>query len=196
MDRLKVLRNHLKLKVDISEVDFEKFISLTKSNQLKKGEFFLREGKIAKYQAFLLKGVMTSYTVDKKGEKHLLQIAIEGHWITDLYSYLSREPAVYTIEALEDTEVLLISKDNFDTACEEIPIFERFFRLLIQNGLIHQQRRISNIYSESAEERYLKLIEEKPEVVQSVPQHLLASFLGIKPQSLSRIRKQIANSPK
>lgn len=196
MDKLEILRKHLALKVDISNPDFDKYISLTKRVQLKKGEFFLREGKVAKYQAFLLSGVTTTYTVDKKGEKHVLQIAIEGHWVTDLYSYLSREPAIYTIEALEDTELLLISKDNFDRACEEIPVFERFFRLLIQNGLIHQQRRVSNIYSESAVERYLKLLEEKPEVVQSVPQHLLASFLGIKPQSLSRIRKQIAENSK
>lgn len=196
MGMIEILRKHLSLKVDISDTDFDKYIGLTKRIQLKKGELFLREGKIAKYQAFLLNGVMTTYTVGKKGEKHVLQIAIEGHWITDLYSYLSREPAVYTIEALEDTELILISKDNFDRACEEIPIFERFFRLLIQNGLIYQQRRISNIYSESAEERYLKLIKEKPEVVQSVPQHLLASFLGIKPQSLSRIRKQIADNSK
>lgn len=196
MNKLEILRKHLSLKVDISNADFDKYIGLTKRIHLKKGEFFLREGKIAKYQAFLLNGVMTTYTIDKKGEKHVLQIAIEGHWITDLYSYLSREPAIYTIEALDDTELLLISKDNFDRACSEIPVFERFFRLLIQNGLIHQQRRISNIYSESAEERYLKLIKEKPEVVQSVPQHLLASFLGIKPQSLSRIRKQIADNSK
>lgn len=194
MEELDILRKHLSLKVDIKSSDFDEFIGLTKIVHFKKGEFFLREGKVARYQAFLLKGVMVSYTIDKKGEKHVLQIAIEGHWISDLYSYLSKEPSVYTIEVLEDAELLILTKDNFDKACTEIPIFERFFRLLIQNRLIHQQRRISNIYAESAEERYLKLVHEYPEIVQSVPQHYLASFLGIKPQSLSRIRKQIADN--
>lgn len=196
MDNLEILRKHLKLKVNISDADFEKFVNLTEKIQLKKHELLVREGRVAKWQAFLLSGVMGTYAVDNKGEKHIFQIAIEGHWISDLYSYLSKEPALYNVEAFSDAEVLTISKDNFERACEEIPVFNRFFRLLFQNGLIQLHRRISNIYSESAEERYLKLINEKPEIAQSVPQHLLASFLGIKPQSLSRIRKQIAENSK
>jgi CRP-like cAMP-binding protein len=196
MDKLEVLRKHLKLKVNISDIDFEKFITFTERKLIKKGEFFVREGRVARYQAFLLRGVMGAYRVDSKGEKHILQIAIEGHWISDLYSYLSKEPAIYNVEAFTDVEVLVITKDNFEQVCNEIPIFERFFRLLIQNGFIHLQSRISNIFSETAEDRYLKLMAEKPEIVQSVPQHYLASFLGIKPQSLSRIRKSIADNAK
>jgi len=196
MKNLEILRKHLKLKVDISDSDFEKFINLTETVQLKKHELLVREGRVAKWQAFLLSGVMGAYAVDNKGQKHIFQIAIEGHWISDLYSYLSKEPALYNVEAFADTEVLIISKDNFEIACKNISVFERFFRLLFQNGLIQQQRRVSNIYSESAEERYLKLVSEKPDIVQSVPQHYLASFLGIKPQSLSRIRKQIADNYK
>jgi len=194
LNKLEILRKHLALKVDISDVDFDKFITLTKEAAVKKGELFIREGQVAKHQAFLLSGVMGAYNVDHKGEKHVLQIAIEGHWISDLYSFLSKEPAVYNVEAFADTKLLIITKDNFDRACNEIPIFERFFRLLMQNGLIHQQQRISNIYSDSAQSRYLKLLKEKPEIAQSVPQHYLASFLGIKPQSLSRIRKSIADN--
>jgi len=196
MNKLEILRKHLKLKVDISDSDFNKFIELTERVKLTKGEMFIREGRVAKHQAFLLSGVMGAYNVDPKGEKHILQIAIEGHWISDLYSYLSKEPAVYNVEVLTDAEVLTLTKENFDRACDEIPIFDRFFRLLIQNGFIHQQKRITNIYSESAEQRYLNLVKEKPEIVQSVPQHYLASFLGIKPQSLSRIRKSIADNSK
>ena len=196
MEKLDVLRKHIALKVDISPSDFDKYVELTTYKEIKKGEFFLREGQVAKYQAFLMRGVMASYSIDNKGEKHVVQIAIEGHWISDLYSFLSGDPAVFTIEALEKCELLLMSQENHEKACNEIPVFERYFRLLTQNALIHHQRRILNIYSESAEERYLKLIREHPEIAQSVPQHYLASFLGIKPQSLSRIRKQIAKNMK
>lgn len=194
MDKLDVLRKHLALKVDISSSDFDRFVALTATRTIKKGEFFVREGKVARYQAFVLRGVLASYSVDAKGEKHVVQIAIEGHWISDLYSFLSKEPAVVNVEALEDCELLLMSLENHEKACNGIPVFERFFRLLIQNALVQHQRRILNIYSESAEDRYLNLIKEKPEIAQSVPQHYLASFLGIKPQSLSRIRKKIAEN--
>lgn len=194
MDKLDVLRKHIALKVDISPSDFDKYVAFTAYKEVEKGDFFLREGQVAKYQAFLLSGVMASYSIDSKGEKHVVQIAIEGHWTSDLYSFLSKDPALFTIEALEKCELLLMSRENHEKACNEIPIFERYFRLLTQNALIYHQRRISNIYSESAEERYLKLIKEKPEIAQSVPQHYLASFLGIKPQSLSRIRKKIAEN--
>lgn len=196
MDKLNVLRKHLALKVDISPVDFDRFVSLTTRKKLKKGELFLREGQTAKLQAFILSGVMTSYSIDAKGEKHVVQIAIEGHWISDLYSFLSQDPAILTIEVMEDSELLLMSHAEFERVFDEIPIFERFFRILTQNALIQHQRRILNIYSESAEERYLKLVKEHPDIAQSVPQHYLASFLGIKPQSLSRIRKQIAQNLK
>lgn len=195
MNKLDVLRKHIALKVDVSPSDLDRFVALATTKKIEKGEFFVREGQVARYQAFVLSGVLASYSVDGKGEKHVVQIAIEGHWISDLYSFLSRETAVFNIEALEDCELLLMSHENHEKACNEIPVFERFFRLLIQNALVQHQRRILNIYSESAEDRYLKLIREKPEIAQSVPQHYLASFLGIKPQSLSRIRKQIATKP-
>ena len=192
MDKLDILQKHISLKVDIDSVDLDRFVALTIPRTIEKGEFFIRTGQVARYQAFVLKGVLASYSIDTKGEKHVVQIAIEGHWISDLYSFLSKEPAVFTVEALEKCELLLMSLENHERACNEIPVFERFFRLLIQNALVQHQRRISNIYSESAEDRYLNLIKEKPEIAQSVPQHYLASFLGIKPQSLSRIRKQMS----
>jgi CRP-like cAMP-binding protein len=194
MENLDLLYKHLSLKVDIGEDDFNKFVTLTKTVQLKKGDFFLREGRVARYQAFLLRGVLASYSIDEKGEKHVIQIAIEGHWTSDLLSFLTREPSKFNIEALESVKLLVISKENFELACKKIPVFERFYRILIQNAFVHLQRRISNIYGESAEVRYLKLVSEKPEIAQSVPQHYLASYLGIKPQSLSRIRKNIAKN--
>ncbi len=191
-EKLAVLRQHLLLKVAINQTEIDKFLGFTERRQYKKGDFFLRQGRVARHIAFLLSGVMSTYSLDAQGEKHVIQISIAGHWTSDLYSFLAKEPTTYNVEVMKDADVLLLTKENFDRACTEIPVFERFFRLLVQNAFIHLQRRIANIYSETAEERYLKLIKEKPEIANSVPQHYLASFLGIKPQSLSRIRSNLA----
>jgi len=178
-------------KIKISEQDFEKFLSLTKTIEIKKNEFFINEGNRVKYIAFINTGVLYSYSVDDKGDKHVVQIALENHWISDLFSFLSNEPSLFNVQAIEPSKITLISKDNFETACDTIPAFERFFRILIQNAYVNSQRRVSRIYANSAEERYLKLINSNPKIIQSVPQHYIASYLGIKPQSLSRIRKSL-----
>lgn len=179
--------------IDISEQDFESFLSLTKTLEIKKDNFFISEGKIAKYIAFVNKGALHSYSIDEKGDKHIIQIALENYWISDLFSFISGEQALFNIQAIETSELILLSKENFQKVCETIPVFERFYRMLIQNAYVHSQKRISRIYKNSAEERYLNLIKEHPEIIQRIPQHYIASYLGIKPQSLSRIRKNLSN---
>jgi CRP-like cAMP-binding protein len=120
-----------------------------------------------------------------------MQFAFEGWWIADNYSFLTGEPATYTIDALEDSELLLLSKQAEDQLLQKIPKFERYFRLLLQNNLIATQRRLMSSHSQSAEERYQQLIDGCPTIPQRVPQHMMASFLGITPETLSRIRKQM-----
>ncbi len=178
-------------KINLSRDDFEKFAALTKVKTLKKNEFFLREGNSAKYLAFITSGILYSYSVDQKGEKHVIQIALKNHWISDLSSFISSNTSNYNIQAIEASEILLISKTNFEKACKKIPVFERFFRLLIQNAYVNSQSRISRIYANTAEERYKKLLESNPTIIQKISQHYIASYLGIKPQSLSRIRKKL-----
>lgn len=150
------------------------------------------EGDLAQYIAFVNHGALCSYSIDNKGDKHVIQIALENHWISDLFSFLSTEPALFNIQAIETSELVLLHRDRFDQACHTIPVFERFFRILIQNAYVHAQRRVSRIYKNSAEERYINLLKEHPETVNRVPQHYVASYLGIKPQSLSRIRKKMS----
>jgi len=185
------LYKNINNKVKISEEDFKEFLSLTKTITVKKNEFFINEGSTAKYIAFINTGVLYSYTINNKGDKHVMQIALENHWISDLFSFLTNEPSLFNVQAIETSEIILLSKENFEKACNTIPAFERFFRLLIQNAYVSSQRRISRIYGNSAEERYLKLIKTHPKIIQSVPQLYIASYLGIKPQSLSRIRKNL-----
>lgn len=186
-----LLFKNINEKIKLSKEDFDEFLSLTKTIVISKNDFFISEGTSAKFIAYVNKGVLYSYTVDNKGDKHVVQIAWENHWISDLYSFLSNELSNFNVQAIEQTEITIINKDNFEKACDKFPVFERFFRLLIQNAYISAQKRVSRIYGNTAEERYLKLIKDNPQIIQRVPQHYIASYIGIKPQSLSRIRKKM-----
>ncbi len=185
------LYNNLTEKITITDGDYNKFLELTKSVSISKNDFFIHEGNVSKYIAFVNSGVLYSYTIDKKGNKHVVQIAPENHWISDLFSFFSYETSAFNIQAIEDCEITILSRENFEKACNTIPAIERFFRLLIQNAYVDSLRRVSRIYANSAEERYLNLIKSNPKIIQRVPQHYIASYLGIKPQSLSRIRKKL-----
>ena len=182
---------------------FEEKIQLTKEEKelsktffapkkLRKKQYLLQEGDVCKYIAFVEKGILRSYTVDEKGTEHILQFAFEGWWISDQYSFLTGEPSIYNIDSLEDSELLLLSKQAEEQLLTQIPKFERYFRILMQNNLIARQRRIESSLSKSAEMRYADFVDSCPTIPQRVPQHMMASFLGITPETLSRIRKQIA----
>jgi CRP-like cAMP-binding protein len=178
-------------KTELSKENFDKFLSYTKTTSLEKNSFLVREGMLSKHIAYVKSGVLYAYSVDDKGDKHVVQLALKNYWIGDLFSFLSGEASVFNVQVIEKVELVLISKENFELVCKEIPTFERYFRILTQNAFVNLQRRISGIYSSSAEDRYLKLIDTHPEIIQSVPQQYIASYLGIKPQSLSRIRRNI-----
>ncbi|MEJ7768811.1 MAG: Crp/Fnr family transcriptional regulator [Chitinophagaceae bacterium] len=160
--------------------------------KLAKQQFLLQEGDICRYTAFVVKGMLRTYSVDEKGVEHILQFAQEGGWLADLYSFFTNEPSHFNIEALEDCQLLLITRSSWDLLLEKIPALERFFRILVQNNLVATQRRLIGSFSESAEEQYVKLIKMYPDCVQRVPQYMIASYLGITRETLSRIRSQLS----
>lgn len=187
-----LLLHSIKERVSISEEEFNFCKTLFIPKKLRKRQFLLQEGDVCKYTSFVEKGMLRTYTVDEKGNEPILQFSSEGWWIADLYSFLTDEPSLYNIEALEDCELLQITKPSWEILLEKIPVFERYFRILIQNNLIATQRRLMGAMSETAEEKYLKLIDNFPGCLQRVPQHMIASYLGITRETLSRIRKQLA----
>lgn len=178
--------------ISITDQEFEVCKTLFIPKKLRKRQYLLQEGDVCRYTAFVEKGMLRTFTVDDKGNEPILQFSMEGWWVTDLYSYLTDEPSRYNIEALEDCELLLITKPSWNILLEKVPAFERYFRILIQNNLIATQRRLISSMTESAEDQYTKLIDNFPTCLQRVPQHMIASFLGITPETLSRIRSQMA----
>ena len=172
--------------------EFSYFKTFFTQKKLRKRQYFLQEGDVSKYQAFVEKGIARSYTVDEKGSEHILQFASEGWWITDLSSYLTSEPSILHIDALEDVELLLLTKPNWEEAMKKIPALERYFRIIIQNHLVSTQKRLLQSLVETAEEKYNRFLRAYPECAQRVPQHMIASYLGVTRETLSRVRKQIA----
>jgi CRP-like cAMP-binding protein len=160
--------------------------------KLRKKQFLLQEGDVSKYIAFVEKGILRSYTIDQKGSEHIIQFALEGWWISDNYSFFTGEPSHYNIDTLEDAEVLLITKKADEEMLQKIPKLEKYFRILMQNSLIALQRRLIGSMSLTAEEKYIKLTNTYPDIIQRVPQHMIASYLGITAETVSRIRKQMA----
>lgn len=178
--------------VSLRKEEFDFFSSLFVPKKLRKRQYLLQEGDVCRHQAFVVRGLMRSYTVDEKGVEHVLQFASEGWWVADLSSYLGNEPSFLNIDALEDTALILLSKPAWEDAMQQVPALERYFRIIIQNHLVTTQKRLLQSLTETAEEKYNRFLVTYPECVQRMPQHMIASYLGITRETLSRVRKQLS----
>lgn len=161
--------------------------------KIRKRQYLLQEGDVCKSLAFTEAGLLRLYSVDEKGIEHMLQFAVTGWWIVDIYSFLTGEPSRFNIDALEDSELLLLSHENFEAMMAALPKMERYFRILFQNNIIAKERRLESAITFGAEERYLQFEQAYPNFVQRIPLNLIASFLGITPETLSRIRRKLAS---
>jgi CRP-like cAMP-binding protein len=161
--------------------------------KLRKRQYLLQEGDPCKYLAFVSKGSLRMYSLDDKGVEHILQFAFEGWWIADQYSFFTGEPSTYNIDAIDDSELLLATREAQEQLLEKVPKLERYFRILLQNNMISMQRRLNSTLQDSAEDKYQRLLRFQPDIIQRVPQHMIASYLGITPETLSRIRKQLTS---
>ncbi len=164
---------------------------LLKSRSVEKGQFLLSVGEVSRYQAFVVKGCLRSYHTDSQGKEHILQFAPEDWWTGDMTSQLRGTPAILSIDALDDTDTILIDKPGQDLLFERVPKFERFFRILIQNAFMAQQRRMLSNLSRTAEERYAEFRKLYPSLDGRVAQKHIASYLGMTPEFLSTVRKRV-----
>jgi CRP-like cAMP-binding protein len=167
------------------------FTSLLKSRSLAKGDYLLREGEVCKYETFVIKGCLKTYYQDENGFEHVIDFLIEEWWANDLYSLFTQTASKLNIKAIENTEVLQISKNNLEILYQKIPSFERFFRILFQNAYIAQREQINSTLSSPAKERYLLFLQKKPYAEKRFSQKDIASYLGITSQFLSALKKKI-----
>jgi CRP-like cAMP-binding protein len=162
------------------------------SKKLRKKQYLLQEGDVCRYIAFVEKGTLREYSVDETGGEHIIQFGLEGWAISDLYSFLTGEPARYNIDAIEDAELVLVSKTAHEELLKKFPQYETFTRLNITGAYLAMQKRLTSIISSPLEERYADFIALYPDIVQRVPQHMIASYMGLTPETLSRIRKRLS----
>lgn len=179
-------------KVSLTDEELQLLKPFFIPKKLRKKQYLLQEGDVCKYTAFVEKGVLRSYTIGENGNEHIIQFALEGWWISDSYSFLTEIPSSYSIDALEDAELLLITTSSMEAMLEKVPKMERYFRLLMQKNMIALQQRLACTLSQTAEEKYTGFSNLYPSIIQRVPQHMIASYLGVTPETLSRIRKQIS----
>ena len=188
---INILFQHIEEKVRLNSIDKESIESFFIKKTLRKRQYLLQQGDVCRYMAFVAKGLLRTYNVDEKGNEHMSVFGLEGWWLSDINSFLSGEPSLFNIDAIEESELLLISKDDYEKLTLSVPIMDRYFRILYQNSLVTKERRLMSSITHTAEEKYLLLLQSSPEINERIPQHLIASYLGIAPETLSRIRKNL-----
>ncbi|NCT95048.1 MAG: Crp/Fnr family transcriptional regulator [Chitinophagaceae bacterium] len=186
-----VFLNAFHEKVPLTDAERAFVQSFLMPKKLRRKQYLLQEGDVCKAIAFVEKGALRSYCVDDNSTEHIVQFALEGRTISDLYSFLTGETATYHIEALEDSELVLITKQAHEELLGKMPKYETFIRLQITGAYIALQKRLTAAISISNDERYKAFAAAYPEILQRVPQHMIASYMGITPETLSRVRRKI-----
>jgi len=161
--------------------------------KLRKKQYLLQEGDVCKSICVVEKGALKAYVLDETGVERITAFALEGWTMGDLYSFVKQEPATLNIDALEDCELVLISKTAHDELLQKMPKYETYFRILMTDAYMALQKRTTHMITLPLEERYKALLEIYPEIVQRVPQHMIASYMGLSKETLSRVRGRISN---
>ena len=187
-----LIKNILERNIHLTSEEIKILQSKFTHKHFRKHQYILQQGELSHFENFIVNGLTRTYEVDEKGQEHILQFGMEDWWIGDMYSFLSGKPSAFNIDCLEDTEVLRITKPNLELLYSEVPKMNQYFRLLLEKALIATNQRIIASLRKTAAERYLEFLEKYPRIDQRVSNHQIASFLGITPQSLSRVRRDLS----
>ncbi|MDF2380806.1 Crp/Fnr family transcriptional regulator [Nostoc ellipsosporum NOK] len=192
MDLFERIHAHINRSCRLSEADFDILDSLLEKRIVKRKTMLLQEGEVCHFEAFVNQGCIRSYYLDENGFEVTLQFAIEDWWVSDIASFHDQQPSHMFIEALEDCELLILNPATKESLLQQIPALERYFRLMVQRNLSSLQSRLFKTIATSAQDKYLDFLEKYPTIPQRVPQHYIASYLGISPEFLSKVRTRMA----
>ncbi|WP_353130905.1 Crp/Fnr family transcriptional regulator [Parapedobacter pyrenivorans] len=175
-----------------SPEDIAVFNSLLRSKSIKKKQLLLREGEICDFEAYIVKGCLRTFYIDENGSEVILQFSVEDWWVGDIGSFHERTPTLLYVEAMEDSDLLMLNPARKEELLARVPQFERVFRLMIQRHLSALEHRLIRTIAKTAEERYVEFIKQYPKIALRVPQHYIASYLGMTPEFLSKVRRRLA----
>jgi CRP/FNR family transcriptional regulator, anaerobic regulatory protein len=186
------MRAHIASITSIDDDEFAAVAALFEPATLRRREHLYTQGEVCRWFAFMDWGCLRAYHTDERGEEFTLYFAFADWWVGDPESFFNGTDARHTAEALEDALLLRADNASFQRAIDTVPAFGRFYGMKMQRSYAAAQKKLVDVHMQSAEEKYRRLLESSPEIVQRIPQAYIASYLGIKPQSLSRIRKTIS----
>ena len=167
----------------LSHITFRKYL---------KGQYILQQGDICRYECYVISGCTKTFYLDDDGQEHIIMFSIEDWWAADMGSFIDQTPADFNIQCLENTELVMFSYDTIEDLYIRVPKLERFFRRIIEKAFIASQKRIVRNFSLTAKEQYLHFRQQYPEIEQRIPQYMIASYLGITKEFLSKIKSQLA----
>ncbi|WP_298531001.1 Crp/Fnr family transcriptional regulator [uncultured Algibacter sp.] len=185
----RLLKENIKKHVRINSKDLDTICSFFEPKYIKKKEFLLTQGDIYKFEGFVLEGCFRVFTIDKKGNENVLHFASKDWWLMDIDSFMNQTPSHLNIQALEDSQVLLISRTDKLALYESVPIVEKLFRIMSQKAIVAWQRRLIRNHSLTAQERYIHFIENYPKIASKLTDRQTSSYLGITHEFLSKIKR-------
>ncbi|HXB45434.1 MAG TPA: Crp/Fnr family transcriptional regulator [Puia sp.] len=189
MDYSILLKNIAK-HISLTAAEEKIFIALLKEKKIRKKQFYLRENEVCLHSAFVTKGCLRGYTVDENGFEHILQFAPPDWWIADMYSLITQKPGNLNIDAIDDSEILLLSRKDQEKLFIVVPKFERFFRIITENSLVTSRQRLIDNMSLIAQQRYAAFCTQYPTLIECLPQKMIASYIGVTPEFLSKVKAE------
>ncbi|WP_074405608.1 MULTISPECIES: Crp/Fnr family transcriptional regulator [Aquimarina] len=188
-----LLKENIDKHIQFSDSEFETYSHFFYPKTISKKDFLLRQGDVCRFEGFVTKGCFRVYTIDNDGNENVLYFAVEDWWVTDIDSFTNQAPALLSIQALEDSEVLLINKKDKELLYQQMPKVEKLFRIMSQKTLVSLQRRLIRNHCYTADERYLHFMKTYPKIAQKLTNLQIAAYLGISHEFVSKIRKKIAS---
>lgn len=190
---LNIFKDYLQKKVAITDEQFALISDKLKIKSFEKNEMILMKGEVSSHVYFVLEGLLRSYSIDSKGKTHIIQFAPEQWWLSERNGILFNEESEFFLDAIENTKAIVMPKDFINEAARIVPCMNDLNSSMLNNAIRFMQKRINMLLSATAEERYLNFIHLYPNLTLRVPQWMIASYLGITPESLSRVRKDLAH---